>query len=1177
MVNGHAASHVDYSQDRPKFIRYNSDPSSCHPLQRKRSSLGDTHGAVYIPVRDRKHVLWNQHKKYAHSVPTSPLSLPMLEGSMQQTDSSPVRQDGSIEDYGPMSRSQPVDESQNLESSLVHAVKEGFPQGYDTRRGSVHSGLSNSSSLSSDSTGALLRPHYASSGSLEFELESYLLRERDWSTSVPSLGACKRNSASLPCDYSIDYDKSREDSTSSASSYLRANAFFGHRDTLARIERISNTAGSSSTSLALYPSSTISSIQSSLLTRHRDTFARINYKRRPALPVPEAVFKRLLEYLTFQEYKALRLTCRVWLPSLPPPWLPASYRIPGELLQEVYNLLSPVDFDVVRHTCKSWFMASLDRRLLETMSRRAGCYRCTQVDLLVRQRYYDEKRRSMNEYTWTDHGSTEIYDCHQTETDDLVSEEWVYSKRLAIESMLSPDWKGISLNHNTVDLTSVCARMTLVGSVRLSLALQSTPSNAFSVSDCGKYVLVTSGRVVFVCELLRRKPGVQPLTRIVCPRRVLGVSMNTSSKRYAVAVLLEGRVGMCCSLTRGFGDAPAAAATLGEFMQLGMCAEVYGSDSPAAVATRPKVSILPRQGAAVSSSKPGAEFYVSKTSEVSTYPASNTATRSSFDNSWFDDTFSGYYPRAEHADSDEGATIVAGIPVENGPRTVYNNLCSADDPPRSVAICPQRRCVAFGCRMGIELHWVDALTGSDLNRWFPLAAPSDYLYFLPARHSMDSAKKLRLISSAAGQYARQQQRQPKTTSLRGSPPSRQNWRTNQDDNKRQSMTRLFFGNLPFPKGMTINETPGATAQSGSTSPTHAERDHGVLRTVDCDHYRAVPLSDGRHLLFMDPDTGHLCLGSDAPLGGPTKLLRKVVCLPPGVADTGPDLEDSERPGQTLPRPGLLCYTTGQDLRWGVRIAAAYDDGKIMLYCIPRDVFENLRSTRAGIDVWDEKAGLIGQSDLLMDILTQRDPAHGNTSTASQAATEAGTIVEGPTDFLSPRSLALRGIEIGTASGQTVEDIAVSCDFGGLRVWAFMQIGLVRMWTLFRLVNGQEERWVIDEDGVVRNGEETGADNEGVGPTMTAEVSGKKGKGKEGSKSEGKQEEKQHVRFVGSGLDGAADDFIERKGVVGRGCTSKCVAQGKARPEVRRFSVLNISQQARNVVAALRLCVRIVQA
>jgi hypothetical protein len=68
------------------------------------------------------------------------------------------------------------------------------------------------------------------------------------------------------------------------------------------------------------------------------------------------------------------------------------------------------------------------------------------------------------------------------------------------------------------------------------------------------------------------------------------------------------------------------------------------------------------------------------------------------------------------------------VPIESGTSTFYRHLCSEDDPPRSVSICPQRRCVAFGCSAGIELHWIDALTGQSLSRWFPLTAPSDYLY-----------------------------------------------------------------------------------------------------------------------------------------------------------------------------------------------------------------------------------------------------------------------------------------------------------------------------------------------------------------------------------------------------------------------------------------------------------------
>jgi hypothetical protein len=69
--------------------------------------------------------------------------------------------------------------------------------------------------------------------------------------------------------------------------------------------------------------------------------------------------------------------------------------------------------------------------------------------------------------------------------------------------------------------------------------------------------------------------------------------------------------------------------------------------------------------------------------------------------------------------------------------------------------------------------------------------------------------------------------------------------------------------------------------------------------------------------------------------------------------------------------------------------------------------------------------------------------------ASCATNEAVTRAEGSTDFSEPRSMSLHGVEIGRVTGKIVQDIAVSCDFGGLRVWIFMYNGLVRMWTLFR--------------------------------------------------------------------------------------------------------------------------------
>ena len=330
----------------------------------------------------------------------------------------------------------------------------------------------------------------------------------------------------------------------------------------------------------------------------------------------------------------MRLVCRIWLPSLPPPKITVSYWIPAEILQEIYSSLSPIDFDAARHTCKSWFLASLDRNLLLCMSKRAGCYGGVQVDLRAREESLEARRRSMDGRIWADHVGRDIQDCHQPELDDIVSEEWVYSKRLSIESVLSPDWRGFSLKHNFTNSIYTGARLTQIGSVEFSRELiprrrssdapSQVPSSAnFNVSGCGKFGIIISGCVVFVCELLRRKPGLQPITRIVCPRKVLGVSMDTSSKRYAVAILLEGRVGMCCTLTDGFGGEVSPTTTHRESMQLGMSADVRGSNS-ASRTIRPTLSALPLRRAEVSSSTPGGQFYVSRASEAFISPASNT-------------------------------------------------------------------------------------------------------------------------------------------------------------------------------------------------------------------------------------------------------------------------------------------------------------------------------------------------------------------------------------------------------------------------------------------------------------------------------------------------------------------------------------------------------------------------
>lgn len=46
--------------------------------------------------------------------------------------------------------------------------------------------------------------------------------------------------------------------------------------------------------------------------------------------------------------------------------------LPNEIVQEVYAFLSPTDFNAARHTCRSWFLASLDRSILVQMLKWGG-------------------------------------------------------------------------------------------------------------------------------------------------------------------------------------------------------------------------------------------------------------------------------------------------------------------------------------------------------------------------------------------------------------------------------------------------------------------------------------------------------------------------------------------------------------------------------------------------------------------------------------------------------------------------------------------------------------------------------------------------------------------------------------------------------------------------------------
>ncbi len=714
---------------------------------------------------------------------------------------------------------------------------------------------------------------------------------------------------------------------------------------------------------------------------HRDTFAILGLRRMqiPAPELPVTFFQRLVDYIDFEEYLAVRLSCHCWSTSITvarPIVMPPVYKLPAEILENVYACLSPVDLNAARHTCRAWMIGSLEERLLTRLLKESGWWRAAKADMDLHEGLTGHR------------------------TPDSINEEWLLSKRLATECSLRPDWTGNGLSKRLLSSpvkASAHAGVTLTSKTDFSelstgynpscIGNQNGSAIHFTVSVCCRFLLVTEGCLIYVYSLrdstshLHLHGGhLSPVTTVVCPHRVLAVSMDTSSHRFAVAALLEGRVGLVCDLQENTSFSSRRRSTLQVSSNITQdCrASIYSSVSSG----EPLVTEATSHHEYATFRASPSDFTSARAIPETTLPEVHGAR--DVRTSWLMDDLlvatepgpsrdpspnTDYIPLKTGIRPLESSTNTGYIPLENGIRSIYRNLCSVQDPPRSVAICPQRRCVAFGCSGGIELHWNDALTGQDLNRWFPLTAPSDFLYFLPPRLGVDSAKKLRLISSAC-----------------------------------HPREKDGLGGRFFPSTDTIAASHhGMTWDEGLSDPS--ARDNAWRGSGWCDHYRALPISDGWNILFTNPAEGHVSLGTDAPPGaGVTKLTRRFIF-------TGP----SETGNPVVPR----VYAAGGELRWGVRVVVGYGEA-IWLFVVPPDVFFG----------------------------------HQDKTTEGQDGRDADAVEE---------PIRIEGVEIGHTPG--LVDLAVDTSGGDLTIWSFAVDGMAYVWQIAGRHQSVEERIVL-QDGTI---------------------------------------------------------------------------------------------------------------
>ncbi|KGO77731.1 hypothetical protein PITC_010010 [Penicillium italicum] len=351
-------------------------------------------------------------------------------------------------------------------------------------------------------------------------------------------------------------------------------------------------------------------------------------------------------------------------------------------------------------------------------------------------------------------------------------------------------------------------------------------------------------------------------------------------------------------------------------------------------------------------------------------------------------------------------------------RHFFYNICTVENPPRTVALCPGRPIVAFGCAAGIEIHSVNEKTRNEQRKHFTLPQASEILHFLPS--SPETPNELRLISSLSGPGLHECKCPPS--------PSPSSSSSSTSSPKLDSKNNQFHF-LADIQSFNRRRIPHAPSRS-------------LVRATHCHHYRAVPINDGFHIMFIEPRTNLLCIGTDAPVGGPTSLTRAFVCIPPpfsniqdGQIRTPPP---SPSPSNTTPPPTDLpvpsTFTAGSDLRWGLRVVAAYGD-RLVLYSIPLDVFNVIRKEREL-----QGDGIMGASDLALDWYV--DSERSRKRRESLVQNQNGdwefllSVSYRPTAMMWP--FKIYGKEIGSVKG-TVE-LSLQSSEGGVRVWAFGKDG-----------------------------------------------------------------------------------------------------------------------------------------
>ncbi|KAJ5754082.1 uncharacterized protein N7511_008235 [Penicillium nucicola] len=329
-------------------------------------------------------------------------------------------------------------------------------------------------------------------------------------------------------------------------------------------------------------------------------------------------------------------------------------------------------------------------------------------------------------------------------------------------------------------------------------------------------------------------------------------------------------------------------------------------------------------------------------------------------------------------------------------RHFFYNICTPDSPPRTIALCPGRRLVGFGCAAGIEIHSMSEPRRMEQRKHFPMPQPSEILHFLPS--SPEAPNELRLISSLAGPGFH-------------------------ECNCPSSPTSTLQSTLQSP---SLSPTPQAKnqfhfladVQSFSRRRIPHTPSRSFVRATHCHHYGAVPINDNFHLIPKQV--------SSASAPPPPSAAQQAS---PAPSSASPHSHSQRPPPQKNP-PLPTTFTSGADLSWGLRVVAAYGN-RIVLYSIPLDVYNAVCKERER-----QSDGVLGDSTLTREWYIDADQAPKPRESLARKR-------NGDWEFRAGGSYGSAGLmwpfkvfgkEIGAVDG--LVELSVQSSEGGARVWAF---------------------------------------------------------------------------------------------------------------------------------------------